>query len=160
LVSIYFDTSYRFGQYTNDTFVDYATTSYDSYFETGYFFGGDLLLKKNTPYLTVYLRSTEDGFTGSEGSGYNPINPSSLLVKSYWDFKTATASTQQAYRIKPFAMVDTSDLSDNMQDRTVHTTRLKIRGRGRSVRLRFEAEPNKDFIFLGYSMLVGINDRF
>jgi hypothetical protein len=160
LISIYADSGYKLGQFSDEGFQDFGTEDYDSYFESGYFFGGDLLLKKSAPYVTVYLRSTEDGFTGNETDGYSAINPSGLLLKTYWDFKSNSSSSQQAYRIKPFAIVNTSDLSNNQQDRSVVVTRLKVRGRGRSMRLRFEAEPEKDFIFLGYSVLVGINERF
>ena len=161
LVSIYYSSSvYRVGQYTDIAFVDFGSRNYESYFESGYFFGGDLLLKKNTPFVTVYLRSTEEGFTGNETIGYTAINSSSLLLSAYWDFKKTAATAQQTYRIKPFAIVNTADLTNNQQQTTVITTRLKVRGKGRSMRLRFAAEAGKNFIFLGYSILVGINDRF
>ena len=149
-----------FGGFTDSTFFDFTTRAYSSYVETGYDFIGDLLLKKNAPYVTVYCRSTEDGFTGNEIDGYTSIDASGLLMKAYWDFKETPSSAQQVYRIKPFALVDTSDLTNNQQDRTVITSRLKVRGRGRSMRLRFESEDNKNFIFLGYSVLAGVNDKF
>ena len=152
--------SISFGGFTDSTFFDFTTASYDSYVETGYDFIGDLLLKKNAPYVTVYCRSTEDGFTGDETIGYTAIDASSLFMRAYWDFKTTNATSQQVYRVKPFALVNPADLTNNQQDRTVVTSRLKVRGRGRSMRLRFESEANKNFIFLGYSVLAGVNDKF
>lgn len=160
LVVIYFDTDLHFGNFTSRSYLDYSTEAYQTFFESGYFFAGDLLTKKTTPLITVYMRSTEDGFSGNETIGYSPINPSSLILKSFWDFKFLPSSTQQAYRVKPFITVDPTDLTNNQQKSSVVVTRLKVRGRGRSMRLRFEAEDGKDFIFLGYSVLVGINDRF
>jgi hypothetical protein len=35
-----------------------------------------------------------------------------------------------------------------------------MRGRGRSLRLRFESEEGKNFIFLGFGMIVAVNDKF
>lgn len=160
IISVYISNGLmNFGQFSSLTFQDFGN-NYDSYVEAGYFFAGDLTLKKNSPYVVVYCRSTEEGFTGNISTGFTPINPSSLIMKSYWDFKDNPSSSQQAYRIKPFALVNTSDLSDNQQPGTVVVTRLKIRGRGRNVRLRFESEEGKNFVFLGYSMVVAVNDRF
>ncbi len=166
LVMVYtYNGAIYFGQYSSITMTDFVGSlptplTYTSYFETGYNFIGDLTLKKNSPFITVYLRSTEEGFTGNETVGYTAINPSSLLVKSYWDFKTESTSSQQAYRVKPYSIVDSTNLSSNQQDRTVHATRLKMRGRGRSLRLRFESEEGKNFIFLGFGMIVAVNDKF
>ena len=153
------------GQFSSITMTDFVGSlptplPYSSYFETAYNFIGDLTLKKNSPFITVYLRSTEEGFTGNSTIGYTPINPSSLTVTPFWDFKSQGGSAQQCYRIKPFVVVDETDLTSNQQDRTVQTTRLKLRGRGRSVRLRFESEEGKNFIFLGYGMIVAVNDKF
>jgi len=148
------------GLFSSKTFYDWGNVNYDSYFETGYDFGGDLMLKKTAPYIVVYCRSTEEGYTGNESIGYQAINPSSLTLKAYWDFKHNPSSSQQAYRPKPYTMVNTTDLSDNNQDRSVVTTRLKVRGSGRSMRMRFESEEGKNFVFLGYGVIIGANDRF
>jgi hypothetical protein len=138
--------------------VDWDTGQYDSFVETGYDFGGDLLLKKSAPYVTVYCRSTEEGFGGAPE--YTPINASGLFMEAYWDFKKLASTRQQVYRLKPTAVVNTEDLTDNNQTKTVVTSRLKVRGSGRSMRLRFDAEEGKNFILLGYSVLVGANARF
>ena len=152
--------SFYFGVFSDKDYVDFGTQNYSSFFETGYFFAGDMLVKKNSPYVTVYLRSTEEGYTGNESVGYSPINPSGLLLKAYWDFKYESGSSQQCYRIKPYIIVNPADLTATNQQTSVITTRLKVRGKGRSMRLKFEAEEGKDFAFLGYSILVGINERF
>jgi len=154
------DSLANLGETTSLAFKDFGDNNYESFVEAGYFFAGDVTLKKNSPFVTVYCRSTEEGFTGDSLTGYNPINPSSLFMKAYWDFSKTPSSAQQVYRIKPFALVNPSDLSNNQQKNTVVTSRLKVRGRGRSVRLRFDAEEGKNFVFLGYAMIVGINDRF
>jgi len=149
------------GFFQNSGFLDWGDANYSSYAEAGYDFMGDLILKKNAPYLQVYLRPTETGFAGSEELGYNPVRESSLLVSSYWDFRNNTSSSpQQAYRLKYTPVVNESALSTWDYPENVVTTRLKMRGRGRSMRLRFESEQGKDFVLLGFGILSAANTRF
>lgn len=148
------------GTFSGDNFLDWGTTNYSSFAEAGYDFMGDLMLQKTAPYIIVYSRVTEEGWTNT-GSGYEPIRPSSIFVSAYWDFSTTPSSaTQQAYRYKTTPIVDPGDLSDFGYPDTVITTRLKVRGRGRSMRMRFESEQGKDFVLLGYGVLGGRNNRF
>lgn len=144
--------------FSSKTFLDWGTENYEAYVECGYDFGGDLLLKKNAPYIVTLCRSTEEGF--GVGPDYNPINPSGLYLEAYWDFKDYPATRQQVYRIKPTPVVDTNNLADTGQNRSVVTSRLKVRGHGRSMRLKFIAEEGKNFVLLGYSVLIGANARF
>lgn len=148
------------GAFSSTSFLDWGDTNYTSYAETGYDFSGDLMLKKNAPYIAVYTRLTEEGFTGSELTGYEPVRPSSLLVSTAWDFKSTFGTGQQAYRLKYPVVVNTSDLTDFGYPEDVITTRLKIRGHGRSMRIRYESEQGKDFILLGWGIIQGRNPRF
>ena len=142
-------------------FLDWGNANYVSFAEAGYEFMGDLILKKSSPYLVTYLRPTETGWTGSAGSGYTPIRQSSMLVSAYWDFrKTVSSTAQEAYRLKYVPVVDPANLNSyNYPDEMV-TTRLKLRGSGRSARLRFESAQGKDFVLLGYGMINAVNQRF
>lgn len=148
------------GTFSGGDYLDWGTTNYSSFAEAGYDFLGDLMLQKNAPYIVVYSRVTEEGWTATE-SGYEPIRPSSLFVSAYWDFsKTPSSAAQQAYRYKTTPIVNPADLSDFGYPDTVLTTRLKVRGRGRSMRMRFESEQGKDFVLLGYGVLGARNTRF
>ena len=150
-----------FAFFSGTDFLDWGDANYSSYAEAGYDFLGDLVLKKNAPYIQVYLRPTETGFEGSEDLGYNPVRESSLLVSSYWDFRNSTSSTpQQAYRLKYVPVVNTSSLNVWDYPENVVTTRLKMRGHGRSMRLRFESEQGKDFVLLGFGVISAANTRF
>lgn len=143
------------------SFLDWGSADYSSYAEAGYDFMGDLVLKKTSPYVVVYMRPTEEGWTGTELAGYDPIRESSMLVAAYWDFRRSSSSApQQAYRLKYVPVVDTGNLSVWDYPEEVITTRLKLRGYGRSMRLRFESETGKDFVLLGYGVLQGVNQRF
>lgn len=148
------------GGFTSTSFLDWGEANYLSYAETGYDFVGDLITKKNAPYLAVYSRLTEEGFTGNESEGYEPIRPSSLFVSTAWDFNESFSANQQAYRLKQTVIVDPTDLTKFDYPESVIVTRLKIRGHGRSVRIRYESEEGKDFILLGWGMIQGRNPRF
>lgn len=145
-------------------FLDWPETNrpgpYSSYAETGYDFIGDLTVKKNAPYLVVYSRLTEEGFTGNEVDGYETVRPSSLLVSTSWDFKETFTTPQQAYRLKQTVVVNPNDLTEFDYPESVITTRLKLRGHGRSMRIRYESEPGKDFLLLGWGVIQGRNPRY
>ena len=146
------------GSFTGEDFLDWGTTNYSSFAEAGYDFMGDLLLKKTAPYITTYMRLTETAWEGNETDGYQPDKPSSMLVSAFWDFKNSSSSTaQQAYRFKAMPVVDANNLLNFDYPETVITTRMKVRGRGRSMRIKFESEQGKDFVLLGYSVLGGVN---
>ena len=149
------------GLFSGTNFLDWGDANYGSFAEAGYDFMGDLILKKNAPYVQVYLRPTETGFSGSDTAGYDPVRESSLLVSSYWDFRTNTSSSpQQAYRLKYTPVVNESSLGTWDYPEKVVTTRLKMRGHGRSMRLRFESEQGKDFVLLGFGILNAVNTRY
>jgi len=149
------------GSFSGDDFLDWGTTNYSSYAEAGYDFMGDLLLKKTAPYVTTYMRLTETAWEGNEETGYQPDNPSSMFVTSFWDFKSASSSSpQQAYRFKRMPVVNSSNLLDFNHPESVIVTRMKLRGKGRSMRIKFESEQGKDFILLGFSILGGVNSKF
>jgi hypothetical protein len=149
------------GSFSGDDFLDWGTTNYSSYAEAGYDFMGDLLLQKTAPYVTTYMRLTETAWEGNEETGYQPDNPSSMFVSSFWDFKSASSSSpQQAYRFKRMPVVNSSNLLDFNHPESVIVTRMKLRGKGRSMRIKFESEQGKDFILLGFSVLGGVNSKF
>ena len=149
------------GLFSGTDFLDWGESDYSSYAEAGYDYMGDLILKKNAPYIQVYLRPTETGFDGSYAGGYDVVRESGLLVSSYWDFRTQTSSNpQQAYRLKYMPIPDPTNLSVWDYPENVVTTRLKMRGKGRNMRLRFESEQGKDFVLLGFGVINAANTRF
>ena len=141
------------GGFTDTTFKDFTDFDYDCYAVAGYDFLGDLTIQKNAPFVTIYLNRTETGFTGTDALGYEVVRGSSCLVSAFWDFATAPSSTQQAYRLKFPAVPDTGNLNTFNYPTTVVTSRLKVRGRGRSFRLKFEAENGKDLHLYGFEVL-------
>ena len=149
-----------FGGFSGTGLLDWGDTNYSSYAETGYDFVGDLVTKKSAPYIVTYCRLTEEGFTGTEVDGYESIRPSSLFVSSAWDFNDTFGTSQQAYRLKFPIVVDPDNLDVFGYPESVITSRLKVRGTGRSVRIRYESEEGKDFLLLGWGVIYGRNPRF
>jgi hypothetical protein len=157
MVAVVWDLTTRkiaFAVFKPGQFKDFGTGVYPSYVEAGYDFAGDLLLKKSSPYITVYLRETQTGWDGSESEGYDPVGESSLFLSAYWDFKNTPSSTQQTYLPKPYVTPPA------LTGASVTVSRLKVRGSGRSVRLKFVGEDDKDFVLLGYSVVYGANARY
>ena len=148
------------GGFTNSNFYDWTNVNYSSFAVAGHEFFGDVMLDKTSPYIEVYMRSTETGWTGTESTGYDLERPSGILVSPYWDFsKTPSTPPQQGYRFKIMPVVNPNNLSETGIPETVVHTRLKLRGRGKTVRFRFDSEEGKDFVLLGYGILGGRNGR-
>lgn len=153
------DNKVTMSSFSSTSFLDWGNTNYTSFAETGYDFVGDLITKKNAPYIAIYTRLTEEGFTYT-GSAYESIRPSSLLVSAAWDFNDTFSAAQQAYRLKYPVIVNPNSLSTFDYPEDIITTRLKVRGHGRSVRLKYSSEQGKDFILLGWGLVQGRNTRF
>lgn len=152
------DNTVTFGQFSDISFRDWGAVNYSSFVVTGYDFMGDLTRQKNALYITAFLERTETGFTLSGGE-YSPTRPSGCTVKTFWDFNTTSTTAQQAYRLKYPVVVDPDDPSIFDYPETVVSTRLKVRGRGRSMNIRFEGEDGKDFNLLGWEIIGARNPR-
>lgn len=148
------------GHFSGVTFLDWGSANYTSFAETGYDFVGDAVLKKNAPFIVTYARVTETGFTGSESAGYQPVRPSGLTVAASWDFGEDFQTAQEVYRLKYPLFPNSGNLNDFNYPDDVITSRIKIRGHGRSMRIKYESVQGKDFILLGWGMLQGRNPRY
>jgi|5B_taG_2_1085324.scaffolds.fasta_scaffold01034_5 hypothetical protein len=148
--------------FSSPTFFDFddPAASYSSFAVTGYDFIGDGLVKKNAPYIVVHSRVTEEGFTGNSTDGYESVRPSSLKVSAAWDFNETFNTSQQAYRFKYPILPNSDNLDDFNYPEDVISTRLKLLGHGRSVRIKYESEAGKDFVLLGWSIVQGRNPRY
>jgi hypothetical protein len=124
---------------------------------------GDWQRRRQAPIITVYSKRTETGYT-STGNGFDPVNESSTLMSAYWDWTndpisgkggatypdtTAKSSGQfEVYRhVRNFVPSGTTDVDGY----PVVVTRNKVRGRGRSLQLRFDGATDKDSHILGFT---------
>lgn len=144
---------------------------------------GDWQSRRQAPVITVHSKRTETGYT-STGNGWEPVNESSTLMTAFWDWtdekqwtdinRTAqepwdgtvyttspsvsgkVGRQQQVYRhVRPYVPVATGDVDGY----PVVVTRNKVRGRGRSLRLRFDGATDKDSHLLGYQVNYKVPQR-
>lgn len=108
--------------------------NFDSYFISGYSLKGAAHRKFNVPYITIFSKTTSD---------------SSCTVQAVWDFiNSGTArisNAQQVYKART-----TSDFT---------WRRLKIRGSGKSLQLKFTSDTDKPFNIIGWSKEEMINAK-
>ena len=132
----------------DNSYQDWGELNYSSYIEPAPSFMGDLLTKKSVIYLVSYFERTETGFT-QVGDKFEFTNPSSCIVKNYWDFSPNPSSTQQAYKYPRLPVA--TDASVTFPSEVIRT-QLSLRGRGEVLSLRYEAEDGKDFRLLGFEV--------
>lgn len=150
-----------FAEFKSRDFLDWGSADYSSYAETGYDFYGSATIKKNTPYITTYLKRTEENFVVS-GAGYEADYPSGCILTSKWDLSSDNSrwsQPSQIYRIVNYPVADPNDLTFNYPYDTI-VARTKIRGKGRVVRMKFESETGKDFYLIGWEIVSGSNPRY
>lgn len=154
-----------FAAFSNRNFVDWESVdnlgiNYSSFFETGFDNLGDLIRNKKAPYLWAFMTRTEDGFSLLDdlGGGAKTVvldNPSGCLLQYKWNWSDSEASKKwstqrQIYRLKQFVPADENDPFDYGFE--VVETRNKIRGSGKSLKLRFESEDGKDMQIEGWAI--------
>ena len=106
----------------------------------------------------VHMEQTE---TGYDEITELALNPSSCLIQTKWDFSDSDAGGRfsrqfQAYRFRRHQIpASLSDPFDN--GHYIITTRNKLRGRGRSFKMRMETEAGKDCRVVGWNIAVNGN---
>lgn len=145
--------------FSGDSYLDWGTGDYSSFAEAGYDFMGDMTTFKNAPYVTTYMRVTEDGYTYN-GVGYEFINPSSCKMSVSWNLTKANSTPREIYKLKNVPVVDPDSLGSINYPTDTVVTKSKVRGRGRSMKLRFESSAGKDFHLVGYEVIGAKNTRF
>lgn len=160
------DIQYTFCEFNDDTFVDYKFSDgvgvdAEAYLVPGHEQLGDLMTYKQAPYIMTYFERTEKNFVVDSNGDYQLDTPSGCLMQGRWDWTDSVTSgrwTQQVqcYRfLRPY-FVDPSNLTfDYGQD--VIVTKNKLRGKGRTLQVRFDSQPLKDFRLYGWSLLVDSN---
>lgn len=121
-------TTYKdWGDYSTSYGSDADHIDYDSYFITGYMIDGAPIKFFQSMYAFVYFEQEED---------------SSCYVQGLWDFTNSGDSgkwstSQQAY-------------NQFLEHRVANHRRLKIRGKGKALQLKFSSESGKPFTIIGW----------
>ena len=141
--------------------VDFTGTDASAFLLTGYFSGDDIARKKQIMNLITYFRRSETGFEEDVSGDWIPVNPSSCLISTHWDWTDNVVAGRwskpiQAYRLKRhYFPADLNDGFDNGEP--VVVTKNKMRGRGRVASFRIETEAGKDLQMLGWAMAIGLD---
>ena len=118
-----------YGECSSLTYLDWAVDNYTSYFITGAAVDGDAQRFFQANYIWVYLEPTAN---------------SSCFMQGLYDFANAEASgkwstVQQIY-------------NSSMTLRNLNHRRLKVRGKGKALQLKFTSEEGKPFFIAGWSV--------
>lgn len=121
------DLSYADQSRTAD-YLDWTTEDYSSYFITGYRLDAQAIRNFQSNYIYVFMEAEES---------------SSCFMNAVWDFSNSGNSgkwsrSQQIYRDRAY--------------RDVNWRRLKARGSGKALQLRFRSETQKPFNIIGWSI--------
>ena len=146
------DSKMTVARFSGDTYLDWGDADYSSFAEASYDFMGSMSTFKNAPYITTYMRVTEEGYV-ADGAGYDFINPSSCKMSVSWNLNKVGSTPREIYKLKDVPVVDPDDLSSIHYPTNTVVTKSKVRGRGRSMKLRFESTTGKDFHLVGYEVI-------
>jgi hypothetical protein len=147
-----------FGEYspTRTTFndwVSYNNVGVDvaSYVLTGYNLASSGPTKAKTGnYIVAFLKRTEETFDAA----VVPTPPSSCLLQTRWDFTDNVIAGKwsdniQLYRINRVFFGTPSTDYENGYPLVI--TKNKIRGRGKSIQMKYSSEAGKDMKLVGWS---------
>ena len=154
---------WTYSLFNNNSFVDWETNDgtgidFSSYFDTGYLTEGDVMNKKRAPYIYVYSKRTETGYVSDGAGGYDLQHQSGCLMQARWQWSDNSNSsrfgrTQQVYR-RAKTYDDTGNGNLDFDDGfPVVVTRLRVRGGGQSLHLRFQSQAGKDFDLYGWAVV-------
>ena len=147
------DVNYRFSGFTDiDEWKDWQVDQ-PAFLESGFDSLGDIVgVSKKAPLLQTHFSRTEDGFDQTPEGELTLNRRSGCLVSYGWDWAENYSNPFQAYKLlKNYTPQDSSDMFN--YNRSVISTRNRIRGRGSSLGLRFESQEGKDMKLLGYGIV-------
>ena len=157
---------WTFSDFRNNSFTDWETSpgngaNYKSYAVTWWELNDDAVRYVQAPYIYVYMERTETAFEPNGLGGFRLVNPSGLFVTAQWDFANSAASNRisrqfQAYKLRQNIVPDENNLLIDTGYPVV-ISRNKIRGKGRSLQLRFDSEDGKDFSLYGWAVVYAGN---
>jgi hypothetical protein len=128
-----------FAEFKNTNYLDWETeyandVDYDSYFITGYRLDAQGIRFFQSNYVWVFLEMETNA---------------SCFVQGIWDWTTSSSTgkwstVQQVY-------------SSSLVDRVLNWRRLKVRGKGKALQLKFYSETGKPFTITGWAIQESAN---
>lgn len=165
------DESLRLAEFKHTGFLDQTPlglASFDSYLVSGDETLGDIQRYKQATYLHSMFERTETEVVSVFGTTPIYDKPSGCVVVAMWDWHDNAiggqwSEPQQAYVARrkkatddPLAVPPLGTVLLDRQARIVYT-KLKIRGKGRSLGLKYQSVAEKDFKLIGFSTAFNFN---
>jgi hypothetical protein len=154
-------TKITYSDFTNTDWLDWYTadstgTDAAAYLLTGHELVGDVMRKKQVPYLFLYFKRSETQWISSGGSSATLDPPSSCMVQAWWDFADSTAGNKigtafQGYRHNRVQIAPNSLPATFDPGYTIVTTKNKLRGVGKAIQLKFYTQTGYDMYLYGWS---------
>ena len=137
-----------------EAYIDDTSYSYDAFLALGYDNTGDWGRYKQAPTIHTYMQKTETGYTAGT-SELLPVNESSMTLQVRWDFADHANSNKYTTAVQIYKhrrLYTPVDVNDDFDDgQPILVVRNKIRGRGRSLHLYFDAsQTDKPAHLLGW----------
>lgn len=147
------------GWFQRDDYLDWFSTD-DSgelnqgYLEAGYETLGEPALKKQSTYVTVFFKRTEENWIDNGSGGLILDKPSECILTGKWDWSDTNAAGKanpgkQVYNLKRLNVPISAGVFDN--GFPVTKVKVKVRGRGDALTLRFETTDNNHCYILGWA---------
>lgn len=122
-----------FGEILNDNYLDWenegTNLDYDSVFITGYKLDGQTQRFFQSNYIFVFLEQETNA---------------SCYIQNIYDFTQSVGTGKWSTKQQIY--------NENLLNRGTNFRRLKMRGKGRALQLRFESESQKPFTIIGWSI--------
>lgn len=151
------------------TFAEIVNTSYQDFgedaaafvetgYENSYGDGVEPARRRYGSYLMTFMKRTETGYTPS-GTQWVPVNPGGCLARYIWNWADSSntgkwSPQQQAYKYKnvwiPSSVID-------LMGEQVLTSKLKVRGTGKILQIRYDSQPLKDCHIYGWHLRIEMN---
>lgn len=159
------DAVISFSYYRDPTFRDWKSidtvgTSFLSYLLTGDEIMGDASREKRVPYLFMHMKQTERNAVLDTNGQAVADNPSGLMVQARWDWSDHPDSGKwqepfQAYKLKrPILLQAGQPITYGHE---VVTTKNRLTGSGRGLRLYMSSDGDKDAYVYGWVARYGGN---
>lgn len=146
-------TSLRVCDFDQVNYTDWDSSEQAAFMILAYDNIGSWAHRRQAPKVHTFMAKTETGF---DPGTLAPINESSLKMQARWDWSDHVNAGEfgqetEVYRhVRPYVPSGVGDPFNSGYP--VVVTRNKVRGRGRSLHLKFTSAPAKDAHLLGYAV--------
>jgi len=158
------DQRYSINEYNDANFKDFGTAEIDAYFEFSPLTLDNPQFDKSAMYVTNYFEFTEQTITGVDDAGKPTYTyPSSALLTPKWEWHSVpgvgskVGRQRQVYRFREVLAEDDGTINTGM---TVVTSRDKVRGHGKALGLRYDAESGKDMRLIGVTLPMTMDGQY